>query len=344
MYANQKRLLKLLGTIVAVLVILLIIVNVVKKHNAEAEQEAASSSAAANTVTDDNAQYTAMVYNNSLATLSFALDEEGNWYWADDPDFPLDQNYILKIINIITGLKPQQTITSGDALEDYGLAEPSMTLTATAENGETLTLNLGNQVSGDSGSYYLYLSGDENTIYVVANTLASQLELGIYDMMLLPELPVIPEENFSSIAVQGAAETTLSAYVDRSSQAASSEDGSAEETVSVAWRSGGADVTDNSEVQDLISTISSVSLVRCEDYAPSDEAVSICGFDAPAATVTANYLDDAGEEQTLLLLVGNLTAAEDGYYVRVNDDTTIYSMSSDSLSAILSVAESGLAA
>lgn len=346
MYINQKRLLKLLGTIVAVLVVLLVIVNLVKKHNAEEKQEAASA-AAANTVTDGDAQYTAMVYSNGTATLSFAQDEAGNWYWADDPSFPLDQDYILKIVNTITGLHPQQTITGGDALEDYGLAEPAMTITATSDSGDALTLNLGSQVTGGSGSYYLYISGEEDTIYVVSNTLASQLELGIYDMMQLPELPAIPEERFNTITVQGAAETTLTAYVDRTpSQAGSSsaDAGTEAQEAAVTWRSAGADVTDNEDVQGLISTMSALTLTRCEDYAPSDEAVSICGFDSPTAAVTAEYLDDGGEEQALTLLVGKLTAAEDGYYVRINDDTTIYSMTEDALSAVLSVAAGGLAA
>ena len=343
MYANQKRLLKLLGTVVLVLVILLVIVNLVKKHNAEEEQNAASS-AAANTVTDNDAQYTSLIYNNGTATLSFAQDEEGNWYWVDDVDFPLDQNYILKILNTITGLHPQQAITGGDALADYGLEEPAMTLTASAENGDTLTLNLGNQVTGGSGSYYLYIAGDETTIYVVSNTLATQLELSIYDMMQMPDLPVISEEDFNSIAVQGAVETLLTAYVDRpDTQGDSSADISGESgDVTVTWRSSGADVTDNDTVRNLISTMAALTLTRCEDYGPSDEAVTICGFDAPTATVTAEYLDDTGTEQTLTLFVGNITAAEDGYYVRVNDDTTIYSMSSDSLATILSVAASGL--
>ena len=344
MYASQKQTLKLLAAAVAALVILLLIVTAVKKHNAAEKQEAASSAAAA-TVTDASIQYNAMVYDNGSATLSFAQDGEGNWYWTDDPDFPLDQDYILKILDTITGLHPQQTITGGDALEDYGLAEPAMTLTATAESGDILTLNLGNQVTGGSGSYYLYITGDETTIYVVSNTLASQLELGIYDMMQMPELPSIAEEDFNSITVQGAADTTLTAYVDRSSSAASSAGSSAEdETAAVTWRSSGANVTDNSDVRSLISTLSSLPLSRCEDYNPVDEAVTICGLDAPAATVTAEYLDGTGGEQTLTLLVGGVTAAGDGYFVRINDDTTIYSMTSDSLSTILSVAANGLTA
>ena len=40
------------------------------------------------------------------------------------------------------------------------------------------------------------------------------------------------------------------------------------------------------------------------DYRPSDEAASICGFDAPAATVEVTYTSDAGTEQTVTLTIG----------------------------------------
>ena len=36
----------------------------------------------------DPGAYTALRWYNGSATLSFALDEEGKWIWADGPDFP----------------------------------------------------------------------------------------------------------------------------------------------------------------------------------------------------------------------------------------------------------------
>jgi hypothetical protein len=112
--------------------------------------------------------------------------------------------------------------------------------------------------------------------------------------------------------------------------------------VAVTWRSGGADVTDSA--QSLVSALSAMTLSGCEDYQPSAEAASICGFDAPAATVVVKYTDDAGQEQTLSLSVGTTTVSGDGYYVRINDDSTIYSMTGDSLSAVLAAASDGIGA
>ncbi|OKY92595.1 MAG: hypothetical protein BHV61_00585 [Collinsella sp. 60_9] len=100
----------------------------------KAEEEAAQKSASA--ITEDHG-YTSLTYTNSTATLSFTQDEDGNWIWADDPEFPLDDSTITYIIQTLQSLKPQQTITDGDTLEAYGLDQPSATLTATdAETGE----------------------------------------------------------------------------------------------------------------------------------------------------------------------------------------------------------------
>ena len=54
------------------------------------------------------------------------------------------------------------------------------------------------------------------------------------------------------------------------------------------------------------------------------------------------YLTDSGTEQTLTLQIGTENLDGDGYYVRVDDDTTIYQMNLDSVDALVSAAQSGL--
>ena len=59
-------------------------------------------------------------------------------------------------------------------------------------------------------------------------------------------------------------------------------------------------------------------------------------------TTTAAHA--APMEQTLTLAVGGTTLEGGSRYVRVNDDTTIYSIAEDKLSAVLTAADSGLTA
>jgi type II secretory pathway pseudopilin PulG len=348
MNAKQKRALEILVTIVAVLALALIIIKQINKNIANANAAAAASSAEAAESVESNLAYTALTYSNGSATLSFAANEDGTWYWVDDPDFPLDGDYITKIIRTISDLSPQQTITDGDTLDAYGLTEPSMTLTATAGDGTETVLTIGNQVVSDETCYYLLMNGDESTVYIVTDSLYNELSNSIYDMMLLPETPMLSEGMISSIDVTGAAETHLTSSVDTSSagsSADSSTDSSEDQaSVEVTWRSSGANVTSLSTVSDLVAEVSAITLKDCQDFKPSASAVTLCGFDAPKAVITVHYTDEGEKEQTLTLTVGNTTADGTGRFVRINDDTTVYSMASESLTAVLTVADSGLGA
>jgi len=356
---SQKRILRALLTIVAVLALLLAVVTALKRRGEEEQEPDASTPASSEEgLVAQAAEYGTLIYSNGTATLSFATDAEGKWYWADDPSFPLAQTYVARIIDTISSLKPQQTITDGDALEDYGLSQPAMTITATSgtvdedpnssgggarTETEAVKLYIGNQVSGGSGSYYLYIDGAPETIYVVADTLVTQISRGIYDMMELPELEELEESSLRSITVQGpsapAAEEGGDPVPGLTTVLTASAGGDA-----VTWRSGGEDVTGTDRARKLVSLARTVTLEKCVDFKPSDDAAALCGFDNPAATAVARYQVPGEEElQTRTIVVGNTAMDGASRYVRVDDDTTIYAVSADTLAPLLQTAESGLA-
>ena len=329
MNRSQKKTLLLLAAALAVLAAALLITRLLKERSArEAEEEAAAAEAAG--VITEEAAYSSLSYDNGSASLSFALDEEGNWIWADDPDFPLDDSTITAMVDLLTSLKPQQTITDGDTLEAYGLDDPFATLTATDPEGNTLTIALGNTTT-DGTSYYMLMNGEESPVYIIADTLYTYMSKAIYDMCALPELPLLTEERILSVSISGA--ETLTLTPDRE------EDG--EDGVTVTWTSGGEDVTESAA--ELIGELEALSVTKCVDYKPTDEAASICGFDEPVK-ITMTYLTDSGTEQTLTLAVGTENLDGDGYYVRLDDDTTIYQMDLADLDALLAAARSGLSA
>lgn len=344
MNAKQKRTLQLLVGIVVALLVLLAAILAFHAH--KAKQEAADASSSADSMADASAEYTGLTYNNGTATLSFSLDKDGNWYWEGDPAFPLDSDDVTQIVNTFSALKPDQTITKGDTLEAYGLDEPAITLTATESNGVQVTFALGNAVSGNAG-YYLLLNGDQSTVYVVDNALHDELSKGINDMMKLPDLPVLTEERISSIAVSGKVQTKLTSSVettqaDSSAGASSAASSSAGSSTSVIWNSGNTDVTSNETAKALVSEISAMNIASCVDYKPTDKAASLCGFDTPRAVLTVHYTNDKGQAESYTLTIANTNTAGDGCYVRLNDDSTIYSVNSTNLTTILSVASKGL--
>jgi hypothetical protein len=337
MKKKQKRTLTILLVMVAVLVGVFLIAKFAGgkgSNSADTSADTSATSAAAGS----KITYTALSYGNGTATLSFAQDDDGTWYWTGDQDFPLNNDYITKLINTITNLVPQTTITDGDPLDAYGLKSPTVTLTATESDGTKEVIALGNEVPDGSGNYYMLMNGDQSTVYVVDSTLHSELSLGIYQMMTLPELPILTEDRITSIEIQGTCDTVLTASKKTSSDASSS----AGSGTTVTWKSSGADVTGNKNVTALISEISALSISACKDYKPSEAAASLCGFDTPRAVLTLHYTNDKGSEKTLSLTVGSVSTDSGSCYVRLGGDSTIYTMTSDSLSTLVSIASSGL--
>ena len=147
-----------------------------------------------------------------------------------------------------------------------------------------------------------------------------------------PELPVLPAltgKTLESITFSGEVSTVLTAQ---------RAEGSAEAT----WRSGGANVTDAPAVQGLLGELEMLTLTRCVDYKPTDEAVSLCGFDAPAAQVEAIYHTESGAELSFSLTVGAQTLDGSSRYIRLGGDSTIYETAADSLTNLLAIAANGL--
>ena len=185
MNRTQKKTLVLLLGILVGLGILLAVVSAVKRSSAQREAEEAAAQDAASVITETEAAYSSLTYDNGNATLSFHLDEAGKWVWSDDPEFPLDDSTIQSILTLLTNLKPQQTITEGDTLEAYGLDQPFATLTAAKPDGGTLTISLGNTTT-DGNSYYMLMNEQESPVYIISNSLYTEMSKTIYDMCDLP--------------------------------------------------------------------------------------------------------------------------------------------------------------
>lgn len=337
MSRSQKKTLLILVIILLLLVIVLVAIQAGKRSSAQQAEEEAAAEEADSVITEADAAYTALSYNNGSATLSFQLDEAGNWVWADDPEFPLNDTTVQNILQLLTNLAPQQTITEGDTLEAYGLDQPFATLTATGGDGTTLTIALGNTTT-DGDSYYMLMNGQESPVYIIADTLYNYMSTTIYDMCALPELPELTEDRIQSVTVEGSVTTVLRAE----NKETQTDPDTGEETVTVTWTSGGEDVTEHDDVVSLLSDLESMAMDKCVDYKPSDEAVTLCGFDAPRAVLTIVYETETGTEETLTLTFGGDALEDADCYVRMEEDTTIYQMSESDVETILAIAETGL--
>lgn len=125
------------------------------------------------TVTDfDAGEVTALAAGGDYP-LNF-VKEDGAWCNAEDRSASIQQSMVENLLTYITHITSETAIPEPEDLSQYGLDEPSMTITATLENGESIILHIGerNSITGD---YYLQVSGDD-TVYTVSSSLVSTFE------------------------------------------------------------------------------------------------------------------------------------------------------------------------
>ena len=294
---------------------------------------------------------TKLSYYNGAATLTFALDEDWKWAWADSPDFPLDDSTVVEIVETLSGLKYQQVLPAAEGEESYGLDNPSATLTATAGDGAAQNLTFG-KTTTDGDSYYMMLNGDESTVYIVADTLVRLMQLPIYDMCTLPELPDLSEVNLRAITIQGSVPETAEGEAEGEEEPADSPEAqrptvtlnarrSSGEGQPALWFDGSDNVTASALLQDLLYDLRTMSMAKCVDYHPSEEAEEICGFDHPDAILKVEYTVN-GANATFTMRVGARMPDESGRYVQLDEDTTIYALSTDSVDSLMTISVTGM--
>ena len=189
-------------------------------------------------------------------------------------------------------------------------------MTVTFQDDSQVQLTFGSQVPS-STHYYMLRSDEPSTVYVVESALPEVMSNAVYDMMVLPEIPAM--NTLHSIFLSCAGKELIVTYDDSS------------------WLYGSEDVSKNEVLTALVNSLSSLKLAKCENFKPSADGLSFWGMDVPSVIVQVYYDDD----QLLNLEIGHKTLDGNGYYVRMNDDTTIYSMDADSIETIIFTAQNG---
>lgn len=136
-------------------------------------------------------------------------ETETTWYLTDDPDYELDQSAISTMLVALGNLTAQRQFENTG--EDYGFDEPILTAWVTA-GGETYAWTLGAENSV-TGSMYLQVQGQEDTVYLVSVSALSALESTKIELAAPAPTPEPTEEPASepaTAAPEEDAETTSS--------------------------------------------------------------------------------------------------------------------------------------
>lgn len=280
-------------------------------RNAREEQAASAAADGAiplAAVSGNDLKQIVLHYQGETNTLLYTAD---GWTLAEDPAYHLDSSACNTMLTALSSLNAKREL-SPQAGEDYGFAEPVLTIEVTAA-GETDTYTFGasNTMTGD-----LYVrKNNSDVIYTVSGTKAACFELtraelfGAFNPAGLTRSAIesvtlaCGDEPFTLTAVSEAAES------DRSADSESDSDSTAYTTV---WRLADAPDAelDETQVSSLLSALS--SYVTAQD--PHGDASGMKQL--AAATVRT-----ADGEQTLTYYEGT-----DGYYLTVSGDASLYTV------------------
>ena len=308
----KRRTLAVLAAVIAVLGLALWALN-----RSTAAEEAASSAAADGTIplcsfsTADLSRIT-YTYNGQTLTLD---DADGSWTLAEDSDYHLDESACNTMRTALMALNAKRSLTP-QAGEDYGFAEPALTIEVTAAGEtETYTFGASNTMTGD-----LYVrKNNSDVIYTVSGTKAACFELTraeLFGAFNPAELTASEIEAVSYTLADGET-VTLKA----NSEPAAESDSNAYQTV---WRLAGdtaADL-DETKVDAILSALCTYVSAQATDADPA-----AYGFEAPLVTAEVTTADG-----TI-----NLTYAmgTDGCYLMVEGNSSVYTVDASVVSALL---------
>ena len=100
--------------------------------------------------------------------------KEGRWEAAEVSAEPADQEAVEALAERLVNLQATRKIENVDNPENYGLPEPSVTVTAEWKDGRTV-YSMGESTPFGDG-YYLALSTGDRTVYTIASPLMAGIQ------------------------------------------------------------------------------------------------------------------------------------------------------------------------
>lgn len=106
---------------------------------------------------------------------------EDTWKYDGDESFPLDQSAFEEIIKKFEKIAADRTLEGQDNVSEYGLDNPTVTVSLKDKDGNEQTLQFGDTNSVTSSSY-MTVNGDNKKIYMVSSTIVTSLQFDLNDL------------------------------------------------------------------------------------------------------------------------------------------------------------------
>ena len=334
-----------------------------KEEKAESSSEEESKTEVFSMKTDD------------IKSLEFIVDKkevtfekkDDSWVKKDETAFPVNQTTLDSAASAIETVEADRVLEDVEDLAEYGLDSPSNTVIVDTADGTT-KFNIGDE-NTSTNQYYISRDDDDSTVYVVAADTVSPFMNSLYDYAQGEDFPTIDSSTVKKVQVS---EDKDSYVLEENSDGATwdvSGDGSSDK-----------ESADTTAAGNVTSGLGSFAFDQFVNYNAED--LSQYGLDKPYATITVDYQEEVEDDSTdstesgendstasesdsensdttdtdsssededsktttvdkqLVIYVGD-EAGDGSRYVTV-DNKQIYTMSTDTLSAVIDKTPSDL--
>ena len=315
------------------------------------------------------------VKTEDIKSLEFIVDKkettfekkDDSWVKKDETDFPVNQTTLDSAASAIETVEADRVLENVDNLTEYGLDSPSNTITVDTSDGTT-KFNIGDE-NTSTNQYYITKDDDDSTVYVVAASTVTPFMDSLYDYAQGEDFPTIDSSTVKKVQVS---ENKDSYVLEENSDGATwdvSGDGNSDK-----------ESADTTAAGNVTSGLGNFAFDQFVNYNAED--LSQYGLDKPYATITVDYQEkvknnstdstESGEndstasesdsesgasadtdsssedadsktttvDKQLVIYVGD-EAGDGSRYVTV-DNKQIYTMSTDTLSAVIDKTPSDL--
>lgn len=253
-----------------------------------------------------------------------ALEKDGNdWQYKEDAAFSLNQTIAETMSEALSGAEVLQKIEEKDVdLQSFGLETPALAVTFSDGDGQQYQLSFGNYNTAAKG--YYAMKNDDGCVYMVDSETMTDFEYGLYDLLVLDEIPSADADYVSGITISDSGKTTEYTYqIEEVQEETTQEETSASQVVWYAWDGTDKVRCDSTEFAELTDEILKISASNAADYnAGSAEKLSET-YGIADRMITVTYVDaDTDEDKSYTLHFGSSDGAG-SVYMTVDDSMQV---------------------
>ena len=317
---------------------------------------------------EDESEAVTDISSDDVKSVAYTADQENvefdkeddSWIRKDEKDFPLNQDSVNSAVNNAIQLTADQKITDVEDLSEYDLDSPQNEITITTEDGTETVLQVGMENSSTS-QYYVKKSDDDKTVYLVSQSSLEPFMGSVYDNMSQSEtFPTVTTATISDVKVDKEDGYELKKDSDDLFWTVSDEKDSEKADTSKAGEVTSAigsmaydkfvdyNCTDDSKYgfDDPYAVITAkyTEEETVEDDSDNEESTDTSEDESTDSTEASDDSEESSDEDStedntvtvdkeITIYVGDET--DGGRYVKVNESNQVYTVTTDSLSAIL---------